>query len=199
MLLHKILENKSIILGSASPRRRVLLEGTALKFTVDTENTFIEKYPQDMVLNKIPEYLAKGKSYGFHRQLAENEILITADTMVFCNGMAIGKPKSREDAMATLQKLQDNCHTVLTGVCIRNNRKFRSFTVSSNVFFGKITDEELNYYLDTFKPYDKAGAYGIQEWIGFIGIEKIEGSYFNVMGLPVQRLYKELKEFAAEE
>lgn len=144
---------------------------------------------------RIPQYLAIGKSHGFHRPLCENEILITADTMVLCGNGIMGKPKSRTEAIAMLKKLQDNRHTVLTGVCIRSAAKERAFTCSSTVWFSKLTNEEIEYYIDSYKPYDKAGSYGVQEWIGYVAIKGIEGSYFNVMGLPVQRLYTELKKF----
>lgn len=144
---------------------------------------------------RIPQYLAIGKSHGFHRPLSENEILITADTMVLCGNGIMGKPKSRTEAIAMLKELQDNRHTVLTGVCIRSDAKERAFTCSSTVWFSKLTNEEIEYYIDSYKPYDKAGSYGVQEWIGYVAIKGIEGSYFNVMGLPVQRLYTELKKF----
>ena len=148
-----------------------------------------------MEITLVPEYMAKGKSDGFHRELSENEILITADTMVLCNGAILGKPKDKEDALRMLGMLQNNKHTVITGVCIRSNHKKRSFSASTEVFFDTLSEEELEHYVEIYKPYDKAGAYGVQEWIGYIGINRIEGSYFNVMGLPVQRLYNELREF----
>lgn len=196
MLLNEILKGKRVILGSASPRRHELLAGLGIDFTVDTGNTFVEAYPADMPHKEIPEYLSKGKSYGFHRELMPDEILITADTMVFCGKHALGKPKERKEAVEMLRLLQNNSHIVLTGVTIRSVDKCRSFTVSSKVYFSHLSNEEIDYYIDTKKPYDKAGSYGVQEWIGFVAIKKIEGSYFNVMGLPVQRLYTELKKFA---
>lgn len=188
----KNLQTKNIILGSASPRRHELLKGLDIEFTVDTKNNFIEKWPDGLPHNEIPEYLAKGKSKGFHRELEENELLITADTMVLCNGEILGKPKDKDHAIQMLNLLQNNTHTVLTGVCIRSSSKIRSFTASTNVIFGELSPQEIEYYIDNYKPFDKAGAYGVQEWIGYIGIKKIDGSYYNVMGLPVHKLYKEL-------
>ena len=195
-MLHKILEGKKIILASASPRRKELLSGLGMEFTIDTRNTFEEVAPQGLPYTAWPEYMAKGKSYGFHRELTDNEILITADTMVLCTDEIMGKPKDRTDAIRMLQKLQNNKHTVLTGVCIRTLQKEVCFTASTDVYFDELSQEETELYIDTYKPYDKAGAYGVQEWIGYAGIKRIEGSYFNVMGLPVQMLYQRLKEFS---
>lgn len=189
------LRNKKIILGSASPRRKELLAGLDIEFVVDTQNNFVEVYPDTIPLHEVPEYLAKGKSNGYHRGLAADEMLITADTMVLCNGEMMGKPKDKADAARMLGMLQDNKHTVITGVCIRSCHQMRSFTVTSNVCFGKLSAVEIEYYLEKYKPYDKAGAYGVQEWIGYVGITALEGSYYNVMGLPVQRLYAELSHF----
>ncbi len=187
-------QNK-VILGSASPRRKELMQGLDIEFTIDTGNNFEEVVPQDMDITEVPEYMAKGKSHGFHRQLAENEILITADTMVLCNGKILGKPQDREDARRMLKMLQRNQHTVITGVCLRNDKKEKSFSSTTEVFFNALSDEEIDFYLEKYKPYDKAGAYGVQEWIGYIGIARIEGSFYNVMGLPVHRLYNELSGF----
>lgn len=195
MLLTQLLKDKKVILASGSPRRNELLRGLGIDFTIDTGNSFREEYPPEMHHTRIPQYLAIGKSHGFHRPLSENEILITADTMVLCGNGIMGKPKSRTEAIAMLKELQDNRHTVLTGVCIRSDAKERAFTCSSTVWFSKLTNEEIEYYIDSYKPYDKAGSYGVQEWIGYVAIKGIEGSYFNVMGLPVQRLYTELKKF----
>lgn len=194
-MLQKILEGKKIILASASPRRKELLGGLGVEFTIDTENTFEEVAPEGLPYSAWPEYMAKGKSYGFHRPLQKNEILITADTMVLCSDEIMGKPKDRDDAIRMVQKLQDNKHTVLTGVCIRSLGKEVSFTASTDVFFGELSLEETEYYIDTYKPYDKAGSYGVQEWVGYAGIKGIDGSFYNVMGLPVHILYNVLKEF----
>ena len=194
-MLDKILSGRKLILASASPRRRELLAGLGVDFIIDTCNTFEEVIPGGLPHPQVPEYMAKGKSHGFHRELQSDEIIITADTMVLCEDEIMGKPKDREDAVRMIGKLQDNTHTVYTGVCIRSLEKEVSFTVGTNVQFGKLTPDEISYYIDTCKPYDKAGAYGVQEWIGYAAIRGIEGSYFNVVGLPVHRLYNELKNF----
>ncbi len=195
MLLQELLKGKKVILASASPRRKELFLGLGVDFTIDTGNNFEEIVPADMEIAQVPEYMAKGKSYGFHRELQDDEILITADTMVLCDGEILGKPKDKDDAMRMLRMLQNNRHTVITGVCIRSTSALRSFSVPTEVFFNKLSDEEIEYYINNCNPFDKAGAYGAQEWIGYVGIKEIEGSYFNVVGLPVQRLYNELKEF----
>lgn len=195
MILNELIKSKRIILASASPRRKELMEGLGLNFTVDTRNNFQEVVPDGLDVNLVPEYLAKGKSYGFHRELEDDEIVITADTMVMCDGKILGKPSDKANAMQMLKMLQSNTHTVITGVCIRSREKEDSFSVTTKVFFNELSDEELDYYIENYRPYDKAGAYGVQEWIGHIGISRIEGSYFNVMGLPVQRLYTELQKF----
>ena len=197
MILNEKLQSKKIILASASPRRKELMEGLGLDFIIDTRNTFEEVIPQGFDVNLAPEYLAKGKSHGFHRGLEDDEIIITADTMVLCNGTILGKPADRENARQMLRMLQNNSHTVITGVCIRDCNHEFSFSVTTEVHFNALTDEEIDYYLNNYKPYDKAGAYGVQEWIGYVAIDRIEGSYFNVMGLPVQRLYNELYNFIA--
>ena len=194
-MLDKILSGRKLILASASPRRRELLAGLGVDFTIDTGNTFEEIIPDGLPHPQVPEYMAKGKSYGFHRALESDEIIITADTMVLCEDEIMGKPKDREDAVRMIGKLQDNKHTVYTGVCIRSLQKEVSFTVATDVHFGKLTPDEISYYIDTCKPFDKAGAYGVQEWIGYAAIKGIDGSYFNVVGLPVHRLYTELKSF----
>lgn len=191
----ELLKDKKIILGSASPRRKELMQGLDIEFTIDTKNSFKEVYPDNIDIQSVPEFLAKGKSHGFHRVLESDEILITADTMVLCNGTILGKPKDKADAMRMLKMLQGNRHTVITGVCIRNHNAETSFSAATEVYFNKLSDNELEYYLEHYKPYDKAGAYGVQEWIGYVGINRIEGSYYNVMGLPVQRLYVELYRF----
>ena len=185
----------NVILASQSPRRRELLVGLGVDFTIDTGNTFEEVIPSGLPHPQVPEYMAKGKSHGFHRVLESDEIIITADTMVLCEDEIMGKPKDREDAVRMIEKLQDNKHTVYTGVCIRSLQKEVSFTVATDVHFGKLTPDEISYYIDTYKPFDKAGAYGVQEWIGYAAIKGIDGSYFNVVGLPVHRLYNELKNF----
>lgn len=187
--------SKKIILGSASPRRKELLAGLGLDFTVDTANNFEEVYNPKTPHEKIPEVLSEGKSHGFHRELEENEILITSDTLVLCEDHVMGKPHSREEAYEMLKLLSGRSHKVITAVTIRDRVKTSTSGDTAIVHFKELTDNEIYYYIDTFKPYDKAGAYGIQEWIGYIGINKIEGSYFTIMGFPVHMVYQELQKF----
>lgn len=190
------LNGKRIILGSKSPRRRELLAGLNIPFEIDTATLFDEDSaapgcnPAD-----IPARMSEGKSLGFHRPLADDEILITSDTLVFCDGLVLGKPHSREDAIRMLHMLSGNVHTVITAVTIRSNSRADTFNDEAKVFFNKLTDEEIVYYVDNFKPFDKAGSYGVQEWIGYVGISKIEGSFYTVMGLPVALLYQHLLPF----
>ena len=189
------LKDKQIILASGSPRRRELLSAMDIPFTVDTGNTFDESWSSDTLHEKVPELMAEGKSFGFHRELADNEILVTSDTMVLCGTEILGKPKDRDDAIRMLKLLSGRGHQVITAVTLRDREKKKTFSVTSNVFFKELSDSEIIYYLDTYKPYDKAGAYGIQEWIGYIGISRLEGSFYNVMGFPASRFYEELKAF----
>ena len=195
------LRGKHIILGSNSPRRRELLKGLDIDFEVDTRNSFEESFSPDTPYDAVPRLMAQGKSHGFHRPLEENEILITADTLVILPategrpGEILGKPKSREDACRMLRDLSGREHHVTTAVTLRSAQKEESFDVTTEVWFKELTDEEINYYVDTYKPFDKAGAYAIQEWIGHVGITRIEGSYFNVVGFPVQRVYEALQKF----
>ncbi len=189
------LKDKQIILASGSPRRRELLSAMDIPFTVDTGNTFDESWSGDTPHEKVPELMAEGKSFGFHRELADNEILVTSDTMVLCGTEILGKPKDRDDAIRMLKLLSGRGHQVITAVTLRDREKKKTFSVTSNVFFKELSDSEITYYLDTYKPYDKAGAYGIQEWIGYIGISRLEGSFYNVMGFPASRFYEELKAF----
>lgn len=189
------LKDKQIILASGSPRRRELLSAMDIPFTVDTGNTFDESWSSDTPHEKVPELMAEGKSFGFHRELADNEILVTSDTMVLCGTEILGKPKDRDDAIRMLKLLSGRGHQVITAVTLRDREKKKTFSVTSNVFFKELLDSEITYYLDTYKPYDKAGAYGIQEWIGYIGISRLEGSFYNVMGFPASRFYEELKAF----
>lgn len=189
------LKDKQIILASGSPRRRELLSAMDIPFTVDTGNTFDESWSEDTPHEKVPELMAEGKSFGFHRELADNEILVTSDTMVLCGTEILGKPKDRDDAIRMLKLLSGRGHQVITAVTLRYREKKKTFSVTSNVFFKELSDSEITYYLDTYKPYDKAGAYGIQEWIGYIGISRLEGSFYNVMGFPASRFYEELKAF----
>jgi len=186
---------KKIILGSNSPRRKELLGGLDIEFTVDTGNTFEEVYDPATPHERIPEVLSEGKSYGFHRALENNEILITSDTLVLCGDRVMGKPHSREEAIDMLRYLSGREHKVITAVTIRDRNRCTTSSDTAIVHFKELSDSEIAYYVDTYKPFDKAGAYGIQEWIGYIGIGRIEGSFFTIMGLPVHLVYKELLNF----
>ena len=195
------LHGKHIILGSNSPRRRELLKGIDIDFEVDTGNNFEESFGPDVPYSEVPLLMSRGKSHGFHRPLGPDEILITADTMVILPpaegrpGEILGKPHSREDAVRMLKDLSGRTHHVTTAVTLRDARREESFTCTTEVWFKELSNEEIDYYVDTYKPFDKAGAYAIQEWIGHIGITRIEGSYFNVVGFPVQRVYEHLQAF----
>lgn len=190
------LSGKRLILASGSPRRRELLAGLDLDFEVDTRNNFNEHFDPSTPFSEVPMLMARGKSHGFHRPLEKDEILITADTMVILPGKEIlGKPKDRADAFRMLRDLSGKDHLVITAVVLRSTQKEESFSATTTVSFKELSDEEIAYYIDTYKPYDKAGAYAIQEWIGHIGISGINGSYFNVVGFPVQRLYAALERF----
>ena len=189
------LNGRRIILGSASPRRKELLSGLDISFTVDTGNAFEEIYSPDTEHEEIPKILSEGKSYGFHRDLEDDEILLTSDTLVLCDDRVMGKPQSKEDAADMLRYLSGKAHKVITAVTLRNRDRCMTESDTAIVRFKELTDEEIGYYIDTYSPMDKAGAYGIQEWIGYIGIERIEGSYFTIMGLPVHLVYKMLAEF----
>ncbi len=186
---------KRIILASNSPRRRELLAGLDIDFTVDTGTSFVEEYSPDTPHVKVPELMSEGKSLGFHRELADDEILVTSDTMVLCGVEILGKPQDRADAVRMLRLLSGREHQVITAVTIRDAHRKRTFSVSTDVYFKNLSDNEIDYYIDNFKPFDKAGAYGIQEWIGYVGITRIEGSFYNVMGFPTQRFYEELQDF----
>lgn len=188
-------KGKKVILGSNSPRRKELLAGLDIDFEVDTENNFEETYSPDIPHESIPEILSEGKSHGFHRELADDEILITSDTLVLCGDRVMGKPHSREEAYDMLRFLSGREHKVITAVTIRDRQTTSTSSDTAIVHFKELSDNEIYYYIDKFKPFDKAGAYGIQEWIGYIGIDKIEGSYFTIMGLPVHLVYQELLKF----
>lgn len=190
MLSH--LNNYNIVLASQSPRRQELLNGLNIPFEVHAID-IDESYPSQLVGVDIPMFLAEKKADAYIGKMDENTLLITADTIVWHEGCVFGKPKDKEDATNMLKSLSGKTHQVITGVCISTLLKRKTFHVISEVRFSRLTPEEIEYYLQNFQPYDKAGAYGVQEWIGYIGVEYIEGSYFNVMGLPVQRLYSELK------
>lgn len=188
-------KGKKIILGSNSPRRKELLGGLDIEFTVDTGNTFEEVYDPATPHERIPEVLSEGKSYGFHRTLEANEILITSDTLVLCGERVMGKPHSREEAIDMLRCLSGREHKVITAITLRDCDRSTTTSDTAVVYFKELTDNEIEYYVDQYKPFDKAGAYGIQEWIGYAGIGRIEGSYFTIMGLPVHLVYQELVKF----
>lgn len=182
-----------IILASNSPRRKELLAHVVPNFKVKTKEVE-EIYPHELEKNTVAEYLAKLKASVF-QEIRNNEIIITADTIVLLKNTIFGKPKDRDDAINILQQLSGKKHQVITGVCIKSKYKELTFSHTTNVLFKKLTLDEITYYIDKFKPYDKAGAYAIQEWIGFVGVEKIDGDYNNIVGLPVQELYVKLNEF----
>ena len=188
-------KGKRIILGSNSPRRKELLAGLDIDFLVDTGNTFEEIYSPDTPQEHIPEVLSEGKSYGFHRPLEDGEILITSDTLVLCEGRVMGKPHSHDEAADMLRHLSGREHKVITAVTLRDKDRCLTSSDTAIVHFKELSHSEIEYYIETYKPFDKAGAYGIQEWIGYIGIDRIEGSYFTIMGLPVHLVYEELIKF----
>jgi len=194
MELLKKLEKYNIILGSASPRRRDLLNGLGIKFKIMSID-YDERFPNGMKKEEIPVYLAIQKNEKFSYLITDNTIVITADTIVFLNNMIIGKPANKSEAFKMLKLLSGKKHEVITGVCIKSAEKMVSFYDISEVYFKELSDEEIIYYIENYKPYDKAGAYGIQEWIGYIAIEKIVGSFYNVMGLPIKMVYEKLLEF----
>ena len=192
MILFDKLKERQIILASNSPRRRELMTDAGFSFNVAEKYEIDEVYPSDMVAEDVAEYLSRLKSDGYPHTLTDKQILITADTVVIVNEEILGKPINRDDAVRMLRLLSGCSHKVVTGVTIRTAERLHSFSSVSSVEFRRMSTEEIDYYIDNYAPYDKAGAYGIQEWIGYVGIERIEGSFYNVMGLPIQRLYAEL-------
>jgi len=186
------LDSYEIVLGSQSPRRNELLKGLNLDFTVEVIDVE-ENYPKSIVGVDIPMYLAEKKAKAYISKMKDNTLLITADTIVWHEGKVLGKPVDENDARNMLQTLSGKTHQVITGVCISTLKHKKIFHVISEVRFSRLSPIEIDYYLENYQPYDKAGSYGVQEWIGYVGVEHINGSYFNVMGLPVQRLYNELK------
>ena len=189
----RLVENYRVILASNSPRRKELLGGLGIKFEVRTLQDIDESYPSSLKSEEIPMYISGKKAEVYKQSMADDELIITADTIVYNNGQVLGKPKDRGKAMLMLKELSGHAHEVITGVTIVTREKTAQFASTSKVYFAELTDEEIVYYVDIYKPFDKAGAYGIQEWIGYVAVTRIEGSYFNVMGLPIQRLYTELK------
>ncbi|RHJ78129.1 Maf-like protein [Parabacteroides sp. AM08-6] len=191
------LNKYKVILGSNSPRRRELLAGLDVSFDVQVIPGIEESYPESLKAEAVPEYLARKKAAAYMDMVShsENVLLITADTIVWTFDEIMGKPADREEAIQMLLRLSEHVHEVVTGVCVMTKEKQVSFSVSTAVSFTKLSKEDIIYYVDKYRPFDKAGAYGVQEWIGYIGVEAINGSFYNVMGLPVQRLYKELLDF----
>lgn len=181
---------KKIILSSNSPRRKELLAGLDIPFEVKVLSGIDESYPEGLGVEEIPQYIAMEKAAAY--DIAEDEIVITADTVVVLGDAILGKPVDESDAKNMLRALSGNTHRVVTGVCITSADKQRKFSVVSEVTFKVLSDTEIDYYVNRYRPFDKAGAYGIQEWIGYVGVTSLKGSYFNVMGLPVQRIYEEL-------
>lgn len=188
-----------ILLASKSPRRQQLLREIGLKFKVVNHLEMDEIFPAVLKREEIPLYLAHEKAVFYESLVEENTLLITADTIVWLENEVIGKPEGAEEAVDMLMKLSGNMHEVYTGVCIKTFDQERLFHAGSKVYFRKISEDEIRYYVEKYKPFDKAGAYGVQEWIGYVAVEKIEGSYYNVMGLPVQKLYGELTKLLADD
>ena len=184
-----------IILASNSPRRRELLGGLGIDFTVKVIDGIDESWPHDLKGEDIPLYISKEKAAPYKAAIANDELVITADTIVYADGEVLGKPHDKADAVRMLKLISGRWHEVITGVTLMTKERERSFAVTTKVKFSNLSDDEIRRYVDSGLPMDKAGAYGIQEWIGYVGVEAIEGSYFNVVGLPVQRLYRELMEF----
>ena len=189
------LEKYHIILASNSPRRRELLGGLGISFEVKVLPDIEENYPEGLSVAQIAEYIAKEKADAYRKMMAPNDLIITADTIVVADDEVMGKPVDADDAQRMLRKLSGKAHQVITGVCLMTTERQCVFSVTTNVTFKQLTDEEIDYYIKTYRPFDKAGAYGIQEWIGYVGVTGLNGSYFNVMGLPVQRIYQELAAF----
>ncbi|MCL1615820.1 Maf-like protein [Bacteroides sp. ET71] len=187
------LKEYHIILASNSPRRRELLAGLGLDFEVRTLPGIDESYPDSLEGSHIPLYIARKKAEAYRTYLHKDELMITADTIVWLDRRVLGKPRDEAEAVQMLRDMSGRTHEVYTGVCLTTSARQRSFTVGTRVRFAQLSDEEIQYYVSHFHPLDKAGAYGVQEWIGYVGVEYIEGSYYNVMGLPMQRLYQELK------
>ena len=189
------LNDFEIILASGSPRRRELLGGLGIDFRVARLNDVDESYPDDLPANEVAEYLSKKKAEAYRQSLTDRQLIITADTVVITDGEILGKPTDVADATRMLKALSGAVHQVVTGVTVMTTAKTVSFSATTNVRFAPLSDEEIDYYISHYRPFDKAGAYGIQEWIGYIAVEGIEGSYFNVMGLPIQKLYTVLKSY----
>lgn len=191
----KNLNNYHILLASNSPRRRELLVGLDITYDVVALPDVDESFPEEMVGTEIPTHIAQMKAEAYRSHMQENTLLITADTIVWLDGSVYGKPNDEADAIAMLKTLSGKTHEVITGVCLTTKDKQHCFHAVSDVTFADLSDQEIEYYVQKYRPYDKAGSYGVQEWIGYIGVKEIRGSFYNVMGLPIQRLYQELKKF----
>ena len=191
----RLVEGYKVILASNSPRRKELLGGLGIPFDVRTLQDIAESYPDSLLGEEIPMFISGKKAEAYKQAMADDEMIITADTIVYDHGQVLGKPKDREEAICMLRQLSGHAHEVITGVSIVTKEKTRQFASTSKVYFDTLADDEIIYYVDNYHPFDKAGAYGVQEWIGYVAVTRIEGSYFNVMGLPIQRLYTELKSF----
>lgn len=187
------LKKYQIILASNSPRRKELMSGLGVDYVVKTLPDVDESYPDSLQGGDIPEFIACKKAGAYRSILQPGELLITADTIVWLDGKVLGKPHGREGAVEMLRTLSGKKHQVFTGVCLTTTEWQKSFTAASDVLFDELSDEEIAYYVDRYQPMDKAGAYGVQEWIGYIGVHSISGSFYNIMGLPIQKLYKVLK------
>ena len=189
------LKNYHIILASNSPRRRELLGGLGIDYEVRVLSDIDESYPATLPVADIAEFIAAKKADAYRATMADDELIITADTVVICGNEVMGKPTDEADACRMLRQLSGRVHHVTTGVCLTTSQQQRRFSVTTEVTFKQLSDEEISYYVTRYRPFDKAGAYGIQEWIGYIGCTGLNGSYYNVMGLPVQRIYQELLKF----
>ncbi len=189
------LKKYHIILASNSPRRKELLAGLGIDYAVRVLSGIDESYPDDLPVTDIAAYIAHKKTDAYRPTMADDELLITADTVVICDNEVMGKPLDEADAHRMLRQLSGRVHHVTTGVCLTTSKQQRLFSVTTEVTFKELSDDEISYYISHYHPFDKAGAYGIQEWIGYIGCTGLNGSYYNVMGLPVQRIYQELTRF----
>ena len=189
------LNKYKVVLASNSPRRKELLSGLGIQYEVKTLPDIDESFPDGLDGVEIPAYIARAKANAYRASMQSDELIITADTIVWLNGEVMGKPCDEADARRMLKALSGQTHQVITGVCLTTAVRQVSFATVTDVTFACLSDEEINYYVEHYRPMDKAGSYGIQEWIGFVGVERISGSYFNVVGMPIQRLYTELKAF----
>ncbi len=187
------LKKYKVVLASNSPRRKELLGGLGIGYEVKTMPDIDESYPDGLSMEEVPVYIARSKADAYRPLMQPDELIITADTIVWLDGVVMGKPKDEEEACDMLRRLSGQTHQVVTGVCLTTIDRQQSFAAVTDVTFDRLTEEEITHYVSRYQPMDKAGAYGIQEWIGYVGVRSIKGSYFNVVGLPIQRLYQELK------